>query len=59
MTELYPQKCTVLTFLGPVVCKALHRVITLPFASAEVIPDFNIVSNSAVRTVGEFECELR
>lgn len=41
MTELYPQKCLIVIYLGPVVCKALHGVIVLPFASAEVLPDFN------------------
>ena len=37
IVELYPQKYSIVIFLGPVVCKALGEIIPLTFASALVI----------------------
>ena len=37
IVELYQQKCSIVIYLGPVVCKALGRIIPLTFASGLVI----------------------
>ena len=53
VVELYPQKCSIVIYLGPVVCKTLGGIIPLTFASALIIhwgfPDVSAGKNLSAR----------